>query len=72
MLAALPAVSVETVTPWSNGVTEFEGPLVRESFEFVAARESCMKASAINDYVFDIPTREVLDYPGHPSQDDER
>ncbi len=63
MLLALPAATIETMTPWTDGVTKFEGPLARDLLQRVGARGSRVKALAINDYSVVIPVSDFETYP---------
>jgi hypothetical protein len=63
MLQALPAATIETMTPWTDGVTKFEGPLARDLLKRVGARGSRVKALAINDYSVVIPVSDFETYP---------
>ncbi len=72
MPEALPAVSVEMVIPWSNGVTRLEGLPIRESFDPVGTKGRFLKASAINDYALNVPIRYFVDPPGRLGQEAER
>ena len=61
-LGALPQTTVKTVTPWTEGVTEFRGPLAREVLGHVKARGIRVRATAINDYVIEIPIADFDSY----------
>ncbi len=63
MLLALPAATIETMTPWTDGVTKFEGPLARDLLKRVGAKGSRVKALAINDYSVAIPVSDFETYP---------
>lgn len=63
MLLALPAATIETMTPWTDGVTKFEGPLARDLLQRVGAKGSRVKALAINDYSVVIPVSDFETYP---------
>ena len=63
MLAAMPATTIETQTPWTDGVTRFEGPLARDLLKRVGARGSRVLATAINDYAVEIPIEDFETYP---------
>lgn len=62
MLEALPQRTVHTETPWTDGVSTFEGPLLRDVLGQVEAGGSVLEASALNDYRVDIPLEEVRRY----------
>lgn len=63
MLEAMPFTTVETMTPWTDGVARFEGPLARDLMKRVGARGSRVRATAINDYAVDIPMEDFERYP---------
>ncbi len=63
MLEAMPFTTVETMTPWTDAVVRFEGPLARDLMNRVGARGSRLRATAINDYVVDIPMEDFERFP---------
>ena len=63
MLEAMPFTTVETMTPWTDAVARFEGPLARDLMKRVDARGSRVLATAINDYAVDIPMEDFDRYP---------
>lgn len=50
MLEAMPVVRFRTSTPWTPGVSEFEGVSLGQLMERVAAAGKTIKAVALNDY----------------------
>jgi hypothetical protein len=63
MLEAMPITAIETVTPWTDGVARFEGPMLRDLMKWVGARGSRLQATALNDYSVEIPFE---DFERHP------
>jgi hypothetical protein len=63
MLEAMPFTTVETMTPWTDAVARFEGPLARDLLKRVGARGSRLLATAINDYSVEIPIEDFESYP---------
>ena len=63
MLEAMPATTIETMTPWTDTMARFEGPLARDLMKRVGARGSRVHATAINDYAVDIPMEDFENYP---------
>ncbi len=63
MLEAMPFTTVETMTPWTDDMARFEGPLARDLMTRVGARGSRVRATAINDYAVDIPMEDFQRYP---------
>ena len=55
MLDALPQVSFETSTQWTDGINRFAGPSLKTVLERVGAKGGVIKAKAANDYVVEIP-----------------
>lgn len=55
MLAALPPASVETTTVVTDGVRQFDGFLMRDLLALVGAEGERVTATALNDYIIDIP-----------------
>ena len=62
-LEALPQHELSTSTPWTDGVSAFEGPLLCDLLARVGAQGSVLRAKAINDYVIDIPVSDCERYP---------
>lgn len=63
MLAALPGRTTETETPWTKGVTRFEGPLGSALLEAVAATGTTLHVVALNDYAVDVPVEDLHKWP---------
>ncbi|NIR29552.1 MAG: molybdopterin-dependent oxidoreductase [Gammaproteobacteria bacterium] len=63
MLQAMPQTVVETMTPWTDGITRFKGPLARDVMSRVGATGRAVKATAINDYAVEIPLSDFEAYP---------
>ncbi len=63
MLEAMPTTTIDTMTPWTDGVARFEGPLARDLMKRVGARGSRLRATALNDYAVDIPIEDFERYP---------
>lgn len=55
MLEKIGLKTLETKTPWTEGVTRFEGVLMRDLMAAVKAQGKTVIASAINDYKSEIP-----------------
>jgi len=55
MLAALPSASFETSTVVTDGVRQFDGLLMRDLLTLVGADGETVSATALNDYIIDIP-----------------
>ncbi len=62
MLEALPQHTLLTETPWTDGITRFEGPLARNVLAAVGASGESVRASAINDYAVNIPLADFEQY----------
>ena len=65
MLEALGKAGLSTVTPWTEGSTNFEGIWARDLLDAVGATGDKAIAAALNDYQVEIPladfsTKEVL------------
>jgi len=50
MLMALPATRIETTTPWTEGVTQFEGVRLDVLLKHIAAKGTVGEFMALNDY----------------------
>ena len=55
MLAALPSASLETTTVVTDGIKQFDGFLMRDLLTLVGADGETVSATALNDYIIDIP-----------------
>jgi hypothetical protein len=62
MLEALPGAGIRTETPWTEGLSEFRGPLLQAVLEVVGAQGNNLKAIALNDYAVGIPVSDAVDY----------
>lgn len=59
MLRALPTVSLSTGTSVTDGISNFEGFLLRDFLAGLGANGKTLRASALNDYVVDIPMSDI-------------
>jgi len=59
MLMTMPSTRIETSTPWTDGVTRFEGVLVKDLMERVAAQGTQGEFSALNDYTVRISLEDL-------------
>jgi hypothetical protein len=55
MLEALAGRSGKMETPWTDGLTEFSGPLLRSVMEAAGATGTTLTVKALNDYEADVP-----------------
>jgi hypothetical protein len=56
MLESLGTVTIETTTPWTDGVQRFEGVLARDVLAAVEATGDSVLAGALNNYIAALPT----------------
>ncbi|MCC6470509.1 MAG: molybdopterin-dependent oxidoreductase [Alphaproteobacteria bacterium] len=61
-LEKLPQHVVATSTPWSSGVTRFEGPRLRDLLASAGADGKTISAVAINDYKISLPVADAQKY----------
>lgn len=59
MLDALGTTSFATSTPWTDGVATWEGVPLARLMDAVGASGSLIRATALNDYVTDIPMKDL-------------
>ncbi|MCG7600260.1 oxidoreductase [Halomonas sp. McH1-25] len=59
MLAALGMVEIETRTPWTEGVSDFAGPLGRDLLDAVGAQGELLKVKALNEFVAEVPVADL-------------
>jgi len=62
-LEAMPQHRITTSTPWTDGVSVFEGPLLCDLLERVGAEGTVLQARALNDYAVEIPIGDCARYP---------
>jgi hypothetical protein len=62
-LEAMPQHRTTTSTPWTDGVSVFEGPLLCDLLELVGADGTVLQAKALNDYAVEIPIGDCERYP---------
>lgn len=62
-LEAMPQHRITTSTPWTDGVSVFEGPLLCDLLERVGADGTVLRARALNDYAVEIPISDCERYP---------
>lgn len=62
MLNALPQHAFETGTPWTEGRSEYSGPLIRTLLEYLGAEGENVHVMALNGYEADIPVSDFYDY----------
>jgi hypothetical protein len=62
MLQRVGERTIRTTTVWTDGVKTFEGPLVRDVLTLVGAHGTSVKATALNDYVVEIPIADFEKY----------
>jgi hypothetical protein len=60
MLRAFPPVKIKTTTPWTEGVTEFEGVSMEALFNSVGATGKSIKAAALNDYIATVDAATII------------
>jgi hypothetical protein len=63
MLEALGVESLTTSSSWTDGVQRFEGVRASKVLEAVGARGSAVRATAVNEYVAEIPVETIQDFP---------
>ena len=61
-LERLPQVTVRTETPWTKGIVEFEGPLLRDLLHLVGARGTVLEAKALDAYTVEIPASDANEH----------
>lgn len=61
-LKSLPAITVKTVTPWTDGENTFEGVRVRDLLDRLGGKGSAVLVDSIDDYQIAIPMADFRDY----------
>ncbi|SDN79141.1 molybdopterin-dependent oxidoreductase [Vreelandella arcis] len=62
MLQQLPQHGFETSTPWTEGSSHYEGPLMRDLLACVGVEEGSVNVLALNGYEAEIPVSDFYDY----------
>ncbi|NQZ29695.1 MAG: hypothetical protein HRU06_00370 [Oceanospirillaceae bacterium] len=63
MLLALQQTVINTNTPWTKGMTKFEGPTLKELLKHVGAIPEEVMATALNGYRIKLPIVDINNYP---------
>ena len=58
-LDALPRTTIQTTTPWTDGLVEFDGVALKDLLALAGAKGKTITATAINDYAVDIPASDA-------------
>lgn len=61
-LEALPQKTVATKTPWTDGISEFSGPLLRDVLQIIGRSGPGLRCTALNDYSITIPIEDTEKY----------
>lgn len=62
-ILAMPQTTVRTETEFTDGVTEFSGPLARHVAALVGIEDATtVHFVAANDYSVDVPVKDIVDY----------
>lgn len=62
MLEALPQHDFETTTPWTEGISHYQGPLMRELLAHLNAESDAVHVVALNGYEAEIPVSDFEEY----------
>jgi len=62
MLNALQGRSGQMETPWTEGQTKFDGPLLRSLLQAVGAHGKTLRITALNDYSAEVPVSDAMDF----------
>jgi len=63
MLDALERRSASMETPWTEGSTAFEGPLLKAVLDAAGAQGRTLIVKALNDYSAEVPIEDATDFP---------
>ncbi|WP_237152597.1 molybdopterin-dependent oxidoreductase [Oryzibacter oryziterrae] len=63
MLNEIEQRTTHTKTPWTEGETEFSGPVLKALLDKVGAKGSALTVTALNDFATEIPTSDFTSYP---------
>lgn len=62
MLESIGLTTIHTETPWTEGLVEFSGVLMRDLMAHVKAEGSSIHASALDDYIAKLPLEDFQDH----------
>lgn len=62
MLDALGNTTINTESPWTEGIVEYQGVLVRDILAYTGAKATSVNATALNDYTVTIPASDFQEY----------
>ena len=62
-LERLPQHEITTSTPWTDGVSTYEGPLLCDLLSRLGAEGKVLHARALNDYIVEVPVEDCERYP---------
>lgn len=62
MLKELDGRSGEMETPWTEGTTRFDGPLLRSVLDAVGAHGKTLRITALNDYSAEVPMADATEF----------
>lgn len=63
MLESLPQYQFTTVTPWTDGVHQYQGVLLSELLGRIGANGNTLVAHGLNDYYAEIDLQQIKGYP---------
>ncbi|MBX6324005.1 MAG: molybdopterin-dependent oxidoreductase [Rhodospirillaceae bacterium] len=58
-LEKMPVATVDTTSPWTDGVTKFEGVSAKALLDAAGAKAGVFKATALDDYAVEIPREDL-------------
>ena len=62
MLETLPQHEFDTSTPWTEGISHYRGPLMRDLLAHLEAKSDEVHVAALNGYEAEIPVSDFEDY----------
>ncbi len=62
MLQGLDLATLDTTTPWTEGINSYKGPLLKSILDYVGAKSSSLSVTALNDYSASVPVKDAYDY----------
>ena len=61
MLKNMPATSLRTTTPWTEGQTDFQGVALSDLLDLLGVQSGVLEAEALNKYRIEIPVDDAFD-----------
>ncbi|WP_169568499.1 molybdopterin-dependent oxidoreductase [Sneathiella limimaris] len=62
LIRTFPEYTIETETPWTDGITSFTGIRIKDLMAFLKSDGKLLEATALNDYSVEIPMEDIQNH----------